>query len=338
MTSNGNASGCRYHYNPLDQLIASNRPGLATQRFYRAKQLVTELSTSGQSSLVQSENQLLALQQRGGANEGQALLASDANRSILHALGSASHALCYSPYGYRGQGGTPIDLPGFNGELPESITGHYLLGNYRLFNCAIMRFHSPDNLSPFHRGGLNPYAYALGDPINLVDPDGHKPISIIAKMLGLSTKAKPKASSALQEMAASGPGSIASSASDDSLEFGIRLKREPSGVLENKPGKPRSPTPAATHDGPVVSMRNPDWGTQHPADFMPEEAPQMRFRFAPSRPLVGLHPRDPRLRGRPDLIALAEQRIPPSYHSPDIGGGLPSYEEATATIASIRRN
>jgi hypothetical protein len=53
------------------------------------------------------------------------------------------------------------------------VTGHYLLGNgYRAFNPVLMRFNSPDNLSPFGKGGLNSYAYCLGDPINLQDSTG----------------------------------------------------------------------------------------------------------------------------------------------------------------------
>ncbi|MEE4636302.1 RHS repeat-associated core domain-containing protein [Pseudomonas alliivorans] len=38
-----------------------------------------------------------------------------------------------------------------------------------------MRFNQPDNLSPFGRGGLNAYAYCLGDPVNRGDPSGHSP-------------------------------------------------------------------------------------------------------------------------------------------------------------------
>lgn len=65
-------------------------------------------------------------------------------------------------------------LPGFNGELPDPLTGHYLLGHgYRAYNPVLMRFNSPDNLSPFDEGGINAYAYCRGDPVNRSDPDGH---------------------------------------------------------------------------------------------------------------------------------------------------------------------
>ncbi|AVI87072.1 conserved hypothetical protein [Pseudomonas syringae pv. tomato T1] len=64
--------------------------------------------------------------------------------------------------------------PGFNGELLDDITGHYLLGNgYRAYNPVLMRFNSPDSLSPFGEGGLNAYAYCAGDPVNRSDPSGH---------------------------------------------------------------------------------------------------------------------------------------------------------------------
>lgn len=63
---------------------------------------------------------------------------------------------------------------GFNGELHEPGTGWQILGNgYRVYNPALMRFHSPDSLSPFGQGGMNAYAYCNGDPVNAMDPTGH---------------------------------------------------------------------------------------------------------------------------------------------------------------------
>ncbi|HHQ4530863.1 TPA: RHS repeat-associated core domain-containing protein [Aeromonas hydrophila] len=63
----------------------------------------------------------------------------------------------------------------FNGERCDPVTGLYHLGQgYRAYNPRMMRFHAADSLSPFGEGGINPYAYCLGDPINLIDPTGHK--------------------------------------------------------------------------------------------------------------------------------------------------------------------
>lgn len=79
-------------------------------------------------------------------------------------------ALSYTPYGYRSE---YPQLLGFNGERTDPVTGDYLLGSgYRAFNPALMRFNSTDSMSPFGRGGVNPYVYCLGDPINFQDPSG----------------------------------------------------------------------------------------------------------------------------------------------------------------------
>uniref|UniRef100_UPI000AE9CDA7 RHS repeat-associated core domain-containing protein n=1 Tax=Enterobacter bugandensis TaxID=881260 RepID=UPI000AE9CDA7 len=51
---------------------------------------------------------------------------------------------------------------------------HYHLGNgYRAYNPVLMRFTCPDCMSPFGEGGINPYAYCTGDPVNHADPTGH---------------------------------------------------------------------------------------------------------------------------------------------------------------------
>ncbi|MEW5251114.1 RHS repeat-associated core domain-containing protein [Microbulbifer sp. 2201CG32-9] len=63
---------------------------------------------------------------------------------------------------------------GYNGHRQDPVSGLYHLGNgYRVYNPGLMQFHAADSMSPFGRGGVNSYAYALGDPINLSDPSGH---------------------------------------------------------------------------------------------------------------------------------------------------------------------
>ncbi|WP_256660496.1 RHS repeat-associated core domain-containing protein [Pseudomonas sp. G(2018)] len=134
------------------------------------------------------------------------LLATDQQRSVLNTLkaNQPPQAIAYSPYGHRPAACWLVSMLGLNGELADSVTGHYLLGNgYRAFNPALKRFNSPDSLSPFRKGGLNPYVYCLGDPINRHDPNGHVSfktigttvfnLNRIAKKASLTTKLPPKA-------------------------------------------------------------------------------------------------------------------------------------------------
>ncbi|QPC87759.1 hypothetical protein GA830_14155 [Mesorhizobium sp. NBSH29] len=74
---------------------------------------------------------------------------------------------------------------GFNGQLHEAHTRWQLLGNgHRVYNPTLMRFHSPDTVSPFGAGGINSYAYTHGDPVNLVDPSGKTALSVLMSAIG----------------------------------------------------------------------------------------------------------------------------------------------------------
>jgi len=82
-------------------------------------------------------------------------------------------SLQYTVYGHDGCNQYASMLR-FNGQRKEPATGHYQLGTgYRVFNPVLMRFHSPDSLSPMGAGGINCYAYCGGDPVNNIDPSGH---------------------------------------------------------------------------------------------------------------------------------------------------------------------
>ena len=100
------------------------------------------------------------------------------SRTISSALlmaqaNSEKRIRAYCAYGYRApEKGV---LTGFNGECWESVSHGYLLGNgYRLYSPILRRFLSVDSYSPFGEGGLNTYTYCAGDPVNRIDPSGHK--------------------------------------------------------------------------------------------------------------------------------------------------------------------
>ena len=167
---------CRYHYDPLDRLADCTPAAQAsTQRFYVEKRLATEIQGTTQRSIMQHEDQLLAQQQRQNGTLDNRLLATDRQRSVLAILDATPlQHLAYTPYGHRVPESGLLSLLGFNGERPDPVTGHYLLGNgYRAFNPVLMRFNSPDSWSPFGEGGLNAYGYCVGDPVNQIDPNGH---------------------------------------------------------------------------------------------------------------------------------------------------------------------
>jgi len=180
----------RYHYDPLDQMIShtvSDTPAL--HRFYRKNRLTTEIQGAVGYSIVQHDDLLLAQQQHQQDVLDTTLLATDLQRSALHTLkkNTQPQPIAYSPYGHCSVVNGLLSLLGFNGERPDPVTGHYLLGNYRAFNPLLMRFNSPDSFSPFGKGGLNGYAYCKGDPINYTDPTGHFTFGRLAKHLGLKS-------------------------------------------------------------------------------------------------------------------------------------------------------
>ncbi|WP_082481464.1 RHS repeat domain-containing protein [Pseudomonas sp. Leaf127] len=163
----GPGGGGGYRYDPLDTLSGQDDD----QRFYCGGQLTTRVSDAGQVSYLRGAEQLLA---EHGSDEPQ-LLATDSNNSVLGQLdsdGVDGHR--YTAYGHSVP--KPEGSVGYNGEFTEPATRWQLLGNgYRAYNPVLMRFHSPDNLSPFEEGGVNAYMYCGGDPVNQVDPSGHSP-------------------------------------------------------------------------------------------------------------------------------------------------------------------
>ncbi|VVQ14803.1 hypothetical protein PS918_05775 [Pseudomonas fluorescens] len=169
---------CSYRYDPLDRLVACATSAQAsTQRFYLKDRLVTEVQGTVKRSILQHEDQLLAQQQRQNGTLETGMFATDQQRSVLNVRDmNRPNPLAYTPYGHRVLGNGLLSLLGFNGERPDPVTGWYLLGNgFRAYSPVLMRFICPDsaNFSPFGKGGLNAYAYCVGDPVNRSDPTGH---------------------------------------------------------------------------------------------------------------------------------------------------------------------
>jgi len=182
---------CSYSYDPLDRLVDC---GLSTQEntrwFYLKDRLATEIQGAIRHSVFQHDDQLLALRTVENGVVATRVLTTDGQRSVLRGVdASGAHEHLYTPYGHRVASSGLLSLLGFNGERPDPVTGHYLLGNgYRAFNPVLMRFNSPDSWSPFGKGGLNAYAYCAGDPVNYEDRTGR--VRGLAALLGLKSSAK----------------------------------------------------------------------------------------------------------------------------------------------------
>lgn len=170
-----------YRYDAGDKLtIAESDDGTRTRTAYRDTQLVGELLSGGPQGELQRrylrEGELL-LAQRDGASSSQAVLyggdAAQTVRLVLPSRSGTAFDIAYTPYGARAlEAGLP-GLLGVHGQRYDVLAGGYLLGNgARLYDPSLMRFLSPDSMSPFDGGGINGYAYCLGDPVNLVDPSG----------------------------------------------------------------------------------------------------------------------------------------------------------------------
>jgi RHS repeat-associated protein len=114
------------------------------------------------------------------------LLAPDLAQTILAELDRTGPNNCaYTAYGSQSSAFGTQGRLGFNGQLKERPTGWYHLGNgHRVYNPVLMRFHSPDRLSPFGEGGMNSYAYCAGSPVSRVDPSGMSWLSLLGNAVG----------------------------------------------------------------------------------------------------------------------------------------------------------
>lgn len=163
-----------FGYDALDKLVQlSSADAIATQRYYCDGRVINEVCNNEATTYLRQDGLLLG-RHEAGTHARFSLTGTDRQQSVLSEMTASEHReIVYSPYGHRPVGGGLFSLAGFNGEQLDPVTGLYLLGNgHRAYSPALMRFLGPDSLSPFGAGGLNPYAYCLGDPINRVDPTG----------------------------------------------------------------------------------------------------------------------------------------------------------------------
>ncbi|MFB7676228.1 RHS repeat-associated core domain-containing protein [Kitasatospora purpeofusca] len=162
-----------YGYDPLDRLLTQQAGGTNRRLTYR-KQGLASVTEGGQRTRLLGLGQACVAQHREGSASETRLLVADGKQTVLAAATGGQHEeYAYTPYGYRATGAASSVL-GYDGQWADPALSWLHLGDgYRAYDPALMRFTTPDSASPFGAGGVNPYAYCLGDPINRTDQTGH---------------------------------------------------------------------------------------------------------------------------------------------------------------------
>ncbi len=163
----------QYRYDPLDRLLTQEAGGATSVLYYREESLASVTAGDQQTRLLRLDSAYVA-QRRERPGAQTLLLGTDGKGTVLTAgTGQQTEEYAYTAYGSRPVGATS-SVPGYDGERADPALGWSHLGNgARAYAPELMRFTTPDTLSPFGAGGINPYAYCLGDPVNRIDPSGH---------------------------------------------------------------------------------------------------------------------------------------------------------------------
>lgn len=170
----------KYRYDGHDHLLGAKHGNAAeVKRRYQGNRLDATLD-NGVLTHYQYYGDTASAMQVDGQPGDTRLLLTNANGSVVGEYAdSGLHNTRYSAYGERTLDNEDdeekhlFSLLAFNGEVREAAFGWYLLGcGYRAYNPGLMRFHSPDSLTP-EQSGVNPYLYVLGNPVNWRDPTGH---------------------------------------------------------------------------------------------------------------------------------------------------------------------
>lgn len=117
-------------------------------------------------------------------NDVPTWIASDHLGSASKGLDSSGNVIWeerYSPYGERlMQPAANDNHTGFTGHVEDAATGlTYMQARY--YDPVIGRFLSTDPVQfvPDRPDMFNRYAYAANDPVNMIDPDGNQPASVM---------------------------------------------------------------------------------------------------------------------------------------------------------------
>lgn len=151
--------------------VSAGVMNMAAKFFYQESTLVSVVAGERTSRYVRTKDVIMC--ELANNIAPASLLACELSGTVnVAASFNKLRGFVYTPYGRRSNSFFEAFQLGFNGEYLHPGNAMYLLGNgYRACNPAIMRFLSPDSISPFQV--VNAYGYCGNDPINKADPSGH---------------------------------------------------------------------------------------------------------------------------------------------------------------------
>nr|WP_314876558.1 RHS repeat-associated core domain-containing protein [uncultured Pseudomonas sp.] len=167
-----NGQTCDYRYDPSGTLTDRILGTTLTRSFYSGALLTHEQTGSDVLQRIGDADTLFALNRITAGVRTVTLLGCDAQGSVRLEADNSVRTRHYTAHG--AETADPDNGPyGYTGERREPLTDWYIPDGYRPYDPVVMGFLSSDSESPFGRGGLNPYTYCGGDPVNRIDPDGH---------------------------------------------------------------------------------------------------------------------------------------------------------------------
>jgi RHS repeat-associated protein len=205
LTSDGTNS---YSWNDRGQLGSVTGPSGTESYAYGPTGIRTSVTSGGSSTSYLwdlSGNQVAELTggsvsatELTGLGVDRTLVRTDANGSrsqltdrlgsvlaTTDATGAVKSQFGYTPFGEQAASGESVaGAPGFTGRTASAATG-LQYNRDRYYNPTLGRFISQDPIG--QNGGLNTYAYAGGDPVNVTDPSGDAGVLAAAIALGLLT-------------------------------------------------------------------------------------------------------------------------------------------------------
>ncbi|SEJ13165.1 RHS repeat-associated core domain-containing protein [Pseudomonas sp. NFR16] len=175
---------CQYGYTAHGRLADRTVDGTLSRSFYSGEKLTHETTGDISQQFCSGEQGLFAVSKVTAGIRQTTLLGADVQGSVRLETGCSVRTRRYSAHGVEPR--DEADVPfGYAGQRHEPLTGWQILGDYRPYDPVLMCFLSPDSESPFGKGGINPYVYCAGDPVNRIDPDGHSWVAPALATVGI---------------------------------------------------------------------------------------------------------------------------------------------------------